>query len=401
MDCDLLIHGGHVIDPATGRSEILDVAIVDDRISAVDRGIGANARHRVDATGQIVTPGLIDLHTHVFWGSTYWGVEADPVAATTGVTTWLDVGSAGAYNFPGFRRFIVEQSRSRILSLLNLSAIGLTGPTFELSILEYCDVPLAQTIIEGNRDQIVGIKARIDRNTTRGTGIEPLNLARDLANRVQLPLMVHIGQGPPELVDIIEVMRPGDILTHCFTGHTHRIIGPDQRMLEFVRRAWDGGIILDVGHGGGSFSFEISEAMLAEGLLPDVISSDIHQSSVQGPMFDLPTTLSKFLMLGMSIEQTIDRATVKAAHAMARPDLGTLKIGSVADVAVFALDEGDFTFYDVAMVERRGRRRLRNVLTIRAGEVMDRVPMPPLQPWAPLPDEKLAILNRPGTSPRR
>src|SRR5207244_9406613 len=145
-------------------------------------------------------------------------VQADPIAARTGVTTWLDVGTSGAYNFPGFKRWIVDPSKSRIYALLNASSIGLTGPTYELTNLEYVDVPLAERITNENRDVILGIKARIDRNTTRGTGIEPLKRARELADRVGLPLMVHIGAGPPELREIVAHMKPGDILTHCFTG---------------------------------------------------------------------------------------------------------------------------------------------------------------------------------------
>ena len=393
---DLLIKGGEVVDPGGGQRGRLDVAIAGDRIAAVDRDLPReNAREVVDAAGQIVTPGLVDLHTHVYWGVTYWGVEADPIAARTGVTTWLDVGSSGSYSLPGFRRWIVEPSQSRIYALVNASCIGLIGPTYEMSNLDYLDVPLAERITNENRDLVLGIKARIDRNTTRGTGIEPLRLARELADRVQLPLMVHIGAGPPGLKEIIELMRPGDILTHCFTGSDNRVVDPERRLLPYVKELWERGLVMDIGHGAGSFSFETAEAMLASGLPPDVISSDIHQMSIQGPMFDLPNTLAKFLALGMSLEDVIERATVRAARAMRKPELGTLKVGSPADVALFRLREGSFTYYDVAMRPRSGKVQLDNTLTIVAGRRLERVEERPLHSWAAIPEPQRSVGARP------
>src|SRR6476661_5554861 len=172
---DVLITGGEVVDPGGGTEGRADVGIREGKIAAVAPDLSsARVGRTVDASGQIVTPGLVDLHTHIYWGVTYWGIEADPVAARTGVTTWLDVGSAGSYTFPGFRRYIVDLSRARIFALLNLSSIGLIAQTYELANLDYCDVDLAASIVEENRDLILGIKARIDRNTTRGTGIRPL-----------------------------------------------------------------------------------------------------------------------------------------------------------------------------------------------------------------------------------
>ena len=197
-------------------------------------------------------------------------------------------------------------------------------------------------------------------------GIAPLRPARALADQVELPLMVHIGKGPPALDEIFRLLRPGDILTHCCTGQDNRILEPDGSLKEFVRRAWDAGLVLDVGHGTGSFSFEVAERMLAAGMPPDVISTDAHQLSVQGPMFDLPTTLSKFLNLGMSLSDAIERATARPARAVRRPDLATLKPGAPADVAVFALEQGSYTFHDVFMTARPGTVRLVNTATVRA-----------------------------------
>ena len=388
---DTLIAGGRVVDPASGVDGALDIAIAGGRIAAVEAGIDrASARDVIDASGQIVTPGLVDLHTHVYWGVTYWGIEADPVAARSGVTTWLDVGSAGSYSVPGFRRYVAEPSRARIYSLLNLSSIGLIAPTWEFANLDYCDVELAARIVEENRDIILGIKARIDVATTRGTGIRPLELARELADRVGLPLMVHIGLGPPTIDQVAELLRPGDILTHCFTGGDMRILMPDGRVNPAIKGLQERGLVLDIGPGTGSFSYEVAEAMLAQGVRPDVISSDIHQMSVQGPMFDMPTTLSKFLNLGMSLPDVIARATTRPAQAMRRPDLGTLAPGSVADIALFSLEEGEYTFHDVLMNPRKGSVRLRSTLTMIDGVTLPRLPEREPHFWAQRPAHQRA-----------
>ena len=391
---DTVILGGHVIDPGAGVVGQFDVGIREGRIAAVEPSLAsARAERVIDARGQIVTPGLIDLHTHVYWGVTYWGIEADPVAARSGVTTWLDVGSAGSYTFPGFRRYIVEPSRVRIYALLNLSAIGLVAPTWEFANLDYCDLELAAQIVERNRDLILGIKARIDRNTTRGVGVRPLELARELADRLGLPLMVHIGQGPPTIDEVAALLRPGDILTHCFTGGTMRILTEDGKVHPVIRELHDRGLVLDIGHGAGSFSFPVAEALLEQGLLPDVISTDIHQLAIQGPMFDLPTTLSKFLALGMSLPEVIERATVAPARVIGRQDLGTLKPGSLADVALFRIEEGEYTFYDVEMTSRRGTKRLVNTLTLLGGEPLPLIPESERPVWAVLPEHQRPILQ--------
>ena len=383
---DLLIAGGEVVDPGAGLRGALDVAVAGGRVAAVGPGLDrSRATRTIDATNRIVTPGLVDLHTHAYWGVTYWGIEPDPISARTGVTTWLDVGSAGAYTWPGFRRYVAEPARTRIFALLNLSSIGLVAPSWEFANPDYCNVDLAQTIVEANRDLILGIKARIDGNTTRGVGIRPLELARELADRVGLPLMTHIGSGPPALAEVAPLLRPGDVLTHCFTGGDMRILDPDGKVNPAIKRLQERGLILDIGHGAGSFSYDVAEALLDQGVLPDVISSDIHQISVQGPMFDLPTTLSKFLNLGMSLPDVIERATSRPAAAMRRPDLGSLAPGSVADLALFRIEDGDFTFRDVAMAARPGTRRLVNTLTLIGGVELERVPEPPLAPWAVRP----------------
>ena len=342
----------------------------------------------------IVTPGLVDLHTHVYYNATYLGIQADPVAARSGVTTWLDVGSAGAYNFGGFREWVVRSARARIFALLNISSIGLTAPTWELANLNYCDVDICARIVDANRDLILGIKCRVDANTTGGS-IEPLERARNAADRCELPLMVHVGIGPPTIEQVFGLMRPGDILTHCFTGHNMRIVDDRGLLLECAARARDAGVVLDIGHGAGSFSFDTARSLIGAGYLPDVISSDIHQLSVNGPLFDLPTCLSKFLALGMSLEDVVRAATVRPATVMRKEnEVGVIRVGAAADIALFRLVEGEFPFYDVFMNRLDGKQLLVNQLTICDGREMDRVPDGARAPWIDLSEQQRSLVER-------
>jgi dihydroorotase len=392
---DLLIKGGELVDPG-GQSGRLEVAITGDRIAAVDRDIPAEAARKVvDARGQYVTPGLVDLHTHIYHRVTFWGINPDPVAARSGVTTWLDVGSAGAFNWPGLREYVIKAADARIYALLNISAIGLTAMTGELANLDYCDVDLCCRMVGLNRDLILGIKARIDRNTTGASGLEPLRRARAAADRCGLPLMVHIGIGPPALADVLEYLRPGDILTHCFTGQSMRMIDDRGALLDVARRAWEAGVVMDIGHGAGSFSFETAKAVMAAGYRPDVISSDIHQMSIHGPLFDLPTCLSKFLLLGMSFSEVIRAATARPAEILGLGrELGALRPGMLADVALFQIEQGRFPLYDIHMNVRDGHELIRNTLTILGGRPLGRRPDDPPAPWIVASADQRALAER-------
>jgi dihydroorotase len=384
MRFDLVIRGGEVIDPGGGHEGKLDVAVTRGRIAAVDRDIPADAAFEViDADGQYVTPGLVDLHTHVFHKVTYWGINPDPVASRSGVTTWNDAGSVGALTLPGLREFIIEPARVGITAFMNISNIGLVGENDELANLNYLDVDLFRLLADRNRDIIRGVKVRMGSPTVGEHGLEPLRRARRAAEECQLPMMVHIAFGPPEIGEVLELMRPGDILTHCFTGLTMKLVDDAGQMLDAAKRAWDSGVIMDIGHGTGSFSYDTAEALMSVGRRPEVISTDLHQLSINGPAYDLPTVMSKFLQLGMSLEDVVRATTSRPAEILGlERGVGTLQPGSPADIALFRLLQGNFPLYDIWGAMREGNRLLVNTRTIIGGRTLEPLPAEPSAPWA-------------------
>lgn len=392
MAYDLLLAGGRVIDPAAGRDAVLDVAVSGGRIAAVGAALPrAGVRELVDVTGRLVTPGLIDLHTHVHPGATYWGVDPDPIAWCSGVTTWVDAGSAGAYGLDALRA-AARGFGVRVPVLLNISAVGLTGLTGESRDLANCDVDLALATVADNRDLVHGVKARIDRNTVGEHGLEPLRRAVTVARACDVPLMVHIGVAPPTVAELLPLLRAGDIVTHCASGIAMGRGGLDPA----VRRAYDAGVLFDIGHGSGGFAFDVLEAQLAAGMPPHTVSTDLHGRSLHGPAFDLPTTMAKLLAVGIPLAEVVAAAATGPARALGLPDgAGTLSVGAPADVAVFAVESGDFPLADVHGQVRRAPLRLRNEATYLAGRLLPpRLPAPP-QPWIPLtPAQRTALRHR-------
>ncbi|GAA1375926.1 amidohydrolase/deacetylase family metallohydrolase [Catellatospora chokoriensis] len=378
---DLLLTGGHVIDPDSGRDGVADVAVTGGRIAAVGVDLPREGtRELVDARGRLVTPGLVDLHTHVFPGATYWGIDPDPVAWCSGVTTWVDAGSAGAYGLDALRR-AVRGYRVRVPVLLNISAVGLTGLTGESRDLAACDVDLAITAVTANRDLVHGVKARIDANTVGANGLEPLRRAIAVARACELPVMVHVGLAPPAIADLLPLLGPGDIVTHCASGIALGRGGLDPAL----RRAYDNGVLFDLGHGSGGFAYDVLEAQLAAGMPPHTVSTDLHARSLHGPAFDLPTTMAKLLAVGLPPAAVVAAATSAPARALGLPaGTGTLRVGAPADLAVFTVEEGDFPLADVHGQLRSAPLRLRNEATYVAGRLLPpSLPAPP-PPWVPL-----------------
>jgi len=380
---DLLIRGGHVIDPSQNLSTVTDVAIAAGKVARVAPNISAGlARQTLDARGKIVTPGLIDVHVHVYDGVAPLGIPADPNCIAKGATTVVDAGSSGAHTFPGLRQYVVRMAETRVFALLNISVIGQStlstdNPFGELLDLRYANPKLAIRTIEQNRDVIMGVKIRLTKNIAGEHDLRALALAQEAAQAVNLPLMVHIGGSHSPVSAIVSRLRKGDLITHSFRGGDGGILDNRDRVLPEVRKAMENGVLLDVGHGAGSFSFQTAEATFREQIYPGTISSDVHQFNVDGPVFDLATTLSKFLLLGMSLEEVVRRATWNPAQAFPFPHHpGTLKTGAVGDAAVFEMREGKWEFTDSLGATRTGNRKLTPVATVKAGRVYGNAVIP-------------------------
>jgi len=373
---DLLIRGGRLIDPSQNLSAELDVAILEGKVARIAANIAeSQARQVLNAKGMIVTPGLVDIHVHVYDGVAPLGIPADPNCIAKGATSVVDAGSAGAHTFPGFRQYVVRMVETRVYALLNISVIGQStlsdGNQFgELLDLRYANPKLAIRTIEQNRDVILGVKVRLTENIAGQNDLRALGLAREAADAVGLPLMIHIGATYSPLPKILAMLKTGDLVTHSFHGREGGILDNRDRILPEVRRAIENGILLDVGHGAGSFSFGIAEKAFAQGVLPGTISSDVHQGNVNGPVYDLATTLSKFLHMGMSLEEVIRRATSNPADALKFPSgTGSLKVGAAADAAVFELREAPWEMVDSVRERRPGKWRLRPMATMKAGKI--------------------------------
>jgi dihydroorotase len=370
MKVDLLLKGGRVIDPSHNINGLLDVAVRDGLIAAVGKDMEASADRLIDVTGCIVTPGLIDLHTHICWGFTDIGLVADEVCPSTGVTTIVDAGSSSWPSMGAFRCHIAEGSVTRALGFSNISSIGIpTAGTPEVESLKFVNVDRTVSCIAQNRDLMVGVKVRQGRHLIGDNGVEPTRLAVEAADQTGTPVMVHVGNTPGPLAEIIDILRPGDIITHAYHGHAHGILDDHRAIWTEVIEGRKRGIIMDVGHGAGSFKFDVAQAAFERGFFPDVISTDLYTSNINGPVYDLPTTISKMINLGMPLEEAIASVTSIPARVMGRSDLGHLAPGVVADIAVFELEEGEFEFRDCHRDVRIFPRRLVCDTTIRAGKV--------------------------------
>ena len=315
---DLVLKGGHVIDPASGRDEPADIAFSDGKITEIGRDLPASGADIVDVHGLLVVPGLIDLHTHVYWGGTSLGVEAVEVARRSGTTTF-----AGAGTFHGFRRHVIEPSPLRIIPYLNVSFPGIFAVSAAVTVGECADLRLLDPrecvrVIKGNRDLVAGVKVRVGRNAGGASGVAPLDIALEVAEETGLAVMAHLDNPPPSRLEVLARLRRGDILTHCFRPFPNAPVQEDGQIREEVLEARRRGVIFDIGHGSGSFGFRTAEAMLAAGFLPDVISSDVHALSINGPAFDQLVTMSKFLCLEMALIDVI-RASNRCPGSRPRP----------------------------------------------------------------------------------
>jgi dihydroorotase len=374
---DLLLTGGRVIDPRHAVDAVCDVAIHAGRIAAVAPSLDRAAAGAVrDVSGLIVAPGLIDIHTHVYHKATSYGVDPGPLAQRSALATLVDAGSAGAGNFDGLRDFVIGASRTRILAYLNISFAGIFAfdrgmMVGEAAIRTLLSVDRCVATAEANRDLVVGVKVRIGGGVSGEIGLEALDRAVDAAGRLDLPLMTHIGRPPPAYPEILARLRPGDILTHCFRPAPNAPVDDTGRILPALVAARERGVLFDIGHGMGAFGFDSAEAALACGFAPDMISSDAHVLSIDGPAFDLLHTMSKLVHCGVTPAQAIRMTTEAPARALRRPDLGHLGVGSIADISLLKLAPARFPFVDAAGASRTGALLWRCAGTYLAGEPVE------------------------------
>ncbi|MCY3553384.1 MAG: amidohydrolase/deacetylase family metallohydrolase [Candidatus Poribacteria bacterium] len=375
MNYDLIIKNGTVVDPAQGIHARKDVAFANGRVSAISDEIPTSeAREVLDADGCFVTPGLIDLHVHVFYGVSHFGIEPDPTCLARGATTVVDAGSAGADTFPGFRKYVIDVSDTRILAQLNISSQGmLTQEIGELENPDYADVGKACQMIEQHRDIILGVKVRLTRESIVGVraGMVPLHRAREAADAAGLPIMVHPQDAWCESIDdILALMGERDILTHCFHGMECGILDEDGKIRDSVHAAIERGVIFDVGHGAGSFSWDVVQKAMAQGVEPTTISSDLHVYNIDGPVYDLVNVVNKFLYLGMSLDDALAKVTSIPAETILMPgQVGTLAVDAWGDAVIFELREGEFQLVDALDQVRVGKQVLEPVVVVKGGQV--------------------------------
>ena len=372
---DLLLKDGHVIDPKNKISETRDVAIRDGLIAAVARNIpAAEARRTVNVAGLFVTPGLIDLHAHVFAGEEGSGlaggnssIHPDAFALRVGVTTVVDAGSSGRHNFAKFKRTVIDRARTRVLVLLNIGGSGMPGDAHEQDVSDM-DAKAAAALAIANRDTIVGIKVA----HYRGPDWTPVERGVEAGALANIPVMIDFGEFRPERPFqelVLKKLRPGDIYTHAFYVPVP-MLDEKGKLLPYLFDARKRGVLFDVGHGGAAFEFRQAVPAVKQGFPPDSISTDVHSGSLNAGMKDQLNVMSKFLNMGMKLDDVIYRSTWNPARIIHREQIGHLSVGAIADIAVLRLEKGQFAFVDSWGARMDGTERLTGELTVASGRVV-------------------------------
>ena len=377
---DIVLKGGHVIDPKNKIDAVMDLAIKDNKIAMVAKSIDAKEGKRViNVKGLYVTPGIIDAHVHVYYGNNMdqglmdgpSSVQADAFSFRAGVTTMVDVGSAGYRTFPKFKETSIDGSRTRILALINIAGEGMRGGPFEQTTKDMS----ARRAVEVARkypDIVVGFKLA----HYSGHEWDPVDSLMAAGKMANLPVMVDFGGATPPLSLeelLLRKFRPGDIFTHpyaYFPDSREAVVDENGKVKPYVLEAQKKGVRFDVGHGGGSFRWKVAVPSIQQGFIADVISTDLHTGSMNGGMKDMANTMSKFLAMGLTLQDVVDRSTWQPALMINRPELGNLSVGSEADVAVFSVSKGNYGFIDIGADKITGKQKMIAELTIRAGRIV-------------------------------
>lgn len=376
---DLLLQGGNLIDPKNEINERMDIAIKDGKIVAVQTSIpAASAKQVIDVQGLTVTPGLIDIHGHHFWGTrpdaylsnSYASLPPDGFSLPAGVTTIVDAGCAGWRNFKIFKTQTIDRSKTRILAFINIIGGGMAGGAVEQNL---GDMDPKLTAMEARRfaDHIVGVKLA----HYSGEDWTPTERAVEAGRQANIPVMIDFGRQNRHLnleVLFMEKLRPGDIFTHCFADVRGRmpIVDDDGKLRSFIKPAQERGIIFDVGHGGGSFVYSQAIPAIEQGFRPNSISTDLHTGSMNSGMKSMSNLMSKLMNIGLSLQEVIEQSTWNPAQIIQREDLGHLSVGAIADITVLQVASGEFGFTDTAGTKIIGDKKLIAELTIRAGQVV-------------------------------
>ncbi len=374
---DLLIKNGHVIDPKNNIDQVMDVGVKDGKIAEVAKSITKSAKKTIDATGLYVTPGLIDIHGHHFFGTksnaylsnSYTALPPDGFTLRAGVTAVADAGGAGWRNYEDFKAQTIGHSKTKVYSFLNIVGAGMSGGAYEQNLADM-DAKLTAMTARSNKDRIVGIKLAHygSRDWT------PALRAAEAGRLADIPVMIDFGGcDPPLSLDTLlnHVLRPGDIFTHCYA----QVAGRESVVLDGKVRPWalkaqQRGIIMDVGHGGGSFVYAQAIPAIQQGLKPNTISTDLHTGSMNAGMKDMAMTMSKLINIGLSMKEIVEASTWKPAQVIKKTELGHLSIGAAADIALLKIEKGNFGYYDVRQKKMAGDKRIVCEMTVLDGDVV-------------------------------
>jgi len=379
---DLLIKGGRVIDPAQKIDGIMDVAVYKNEVATIGPAISPTPRvHVIDATGKIVVPGLIDVHTHIYDGIVFNGAAPDVVGVNQGVTTLVDGGSAGQAIFDGFSRYVIPAARTSLYCFLHIGSFGLAVVP-ELWYPEEIKTGATETMILNYPELIRGVKIRLVGKLIASEGVAVVKTAQKTAKKFGLPLMIHLGDrerwiSPSLTREVLPLLEKGDILSHIYTAHRGGLLEDDRRAIPELMKAIERGVVLDVANGMSNCAFSVAREMIEMGIVPSTLSTDVTKASVRGPVYGLTVTMSKFLELGLSLDAIVSMTTINPATAIRIDDRkGSLKPGMDADISILEIKTGSWQFPDSHQNMLNVKRLIRPFMTIKTGELIPPICVP-------------------------